>query len=213
VKIGDNFADLSERETAALSKILPVPNKAARPIDLFERAQPRIWVLPVDTPALPGRLAAVFNWNEHEEQSVPLSFQAMGLDPKQRYAVYDFWNERFLGVWKKKMTVKTPPGSVRLLCFRPYRTRPMFLSTDRHISQGATDITALTWDDATRQYKGAMKGIRDTEYTLRFLLPKGYDMKYVNISTGCVKLQGPDEVLAMTFYCSKDGPVTWTMQF
>jgi len=213
VKIGDYLPDLDERQTAALTRILPTMNRPARPIDLFEREQPRIWSLPVTSPIGDWHIVAVFNWDENNAETTPLLFTQLGLAPGVQYTVYDFWQDAFYGLAQDHLDVTTAPSGVHLLGLRRCEDHPMFLATDRHFSQGATDFTALDWNGQARQLTATFNAIENTVYNLRVLVPESYTVQSVTTSAGEPKTQQDDRVLKINFHVANQGPVHWSVQF
>ncbi len=213
VKVGDAFTLLTPKEVDVLRRLLPVQPKPARPVDLFEREEARIWVLPIDCAIGRWHIVGVFNWNEAAEESIPLDFGRMGLDPDTEYAVFDFWPGAYCGLAKGKMDLTVPAGSVRLLSFRPCQDRPMFLATDSHITQGATDFTALEWRSDTRTLAGQFNGVEDTDYRLWVRTPKGYEPSETSVSMGDARLTRSDEVARIAFHSTATGPVEWQLRF
>lgn len=213
VKIGEWFPDLSEKEVGVLRRLLPTLRRPARPVDLFERDTPCIWSLPIKSRIGEWQIAAVFNWDETAPQVIPLVFAQLGLDPGAHYTVYDFWKDKYYGLARGQLNVETAPGSVHLLGLRRYEDHPMFLSTDRHFTQGATDFTSLTWNPQTRQLAATFDGVADTDYNLRVLVPEGYAFASASVSTGEVKTEQEGNILKLAFHCREQGPVNWTVQF
>ena len=213
VKIGDAFTELTPEEVGVLRRLLPVMTQPARPIDLFEREEARVWVLPIDCAIGQWHIVGVFNWNESEEATISVSFDRMGLTPGVDYAVFDFWPGVYCGLAKNALDVTVPPGSVRLLSIRPYENHPMFLATDRHFTQGATDFTALAWNAESRTLSGAFDGIENTDYAMWVLVPEGYEAKKTTVSTGPAHVEPTGEVRKIAFHCVAAGPVNWQMDF
>ncbi|HPO16181.1 MAG TPA: alpha-galactosidase [Candidatus Hydrogenedentes bacterium] len=213
IKVGDALTLLTPDEVDILRRLLPVLPQPARPVDLFERKEARIWVLPVDCAIGKWHIAGVFNWNENAEETIPLSFSKMGLQTGVEYAVFDFWPGQYCGRAKDTMDVTVPPASVRLLSFRPVETRPMFLATDSHFTQGATDFDMLDWNSETRMLSGRFRGIVDTNYKFWILTPDGFMPKETQVSTGDVKTVLEGEILRLEFHCDATGPATWHVQF
>jgi len=213
VKIGDNFADLNDAEVDILRRVLPTPRQPARPVDLFQRPEPCIWSLPIRTSVGGWHVVGVFNWDETASQKIHLAFSALGLDANAQYTVYDFWQDAFYGVARGRVNVDVAPGSVRLLGLRRYRDRPMFLATDRHFTQGATDFTALDWDAQGLRLTAAFDGVADTDYNLRVLVSEPYVVAGVEVSAGEPTTQQDGQVLKIAFHCAEKGPVNWSVAF
>jgi len=213
VKIGDYFGDLTPEQTAILTRLLPSTPFPARPVDLFERQDPCIWSLPVDSAIGRWHVVAVFNWDAKAAQKIPLSFAQLGLSPEKPYAVYDFWQDTYFGAAQGGLNVDTAPGSVHLLCLRPYEEHPFFLATDRHITMGATDFTALEWQPQTRRLTGTFDGVENTVYKLRVIAPEGYAAKNATSSAGAVQWRQEKQLVKLELTATAAGPVTWAVEF
>jgi hypothetical protein len=89
----------------------------------------------------------------------------------------------------------------------------MFLATDRHFSQGATDFKALEWNSQTRQLSGTFDGVADTDYNLRILVPEAYTFRSATVSAADARAEQTGNVLKLAFHSAGEGPVTWAAQF
>lgn len=150
VMLGDDIDRISEERLAIIRRIFPRLPECARPVDLFETPEPdfpKVFHLPVQRDWDRWDLLAVFNLESHAiEKTVPL--ERLGLDPQSRYAVWDFWNERFQGVVRGSVVLSVGPESVRLLRIAKEREHPWLLSTDMHVRQGQSEILDCRWDNA-----------------------------------------------------------------
>jgi len=73
---------------------------------------------------------------------IPL--EDVGLEPECRYAVYDFWEDRFLGVVKGFVELKELPiGHVQVCALTPIlNSAPTLIASDRHVSMDLVSVTA-----------------------------------------------------------------------
>ena len=213
VKSGDAYTTLTPEELDMMRRLLPVITSPARPVDLFEREEARIWSLPIDCAIGKWRIVGVFNWNASEDDAVTLSLSQLGLDADTEYAVFDFWQQRYCGLAKGQMNLPVPAGSVRLLSFRPYEKRPMFLATDSHFTQGATDFKLLEWSSQDRILSGRFEGIEETDYVLSILTPEGYTPSKTVVSVPDVEVVQKGKVARLEFHCDVSGPVDWHVRF
>jgi hypothetical protein len=213
VKFGDSPLTLTSPELAVLQKLLPPLDASARPVDLFGNEKPQIWSVPVRSAIGDWVLVALFNWDEGASQKLPLNLAHHGLNPEGYYTVYGFWEETYYGIAHRQLTVAVPPGGVRLLTLRPYEDHPMFLSTDRHYSQGATDFTALQWKEGENQLSGAFQAVGKMDYALRILVPEGYQTASATVSSAPVQTAQDGAILTMRFQCAHPGPVSWAVTF
>jgi hypothetical protein len=213
VKAGDWIPDLSEKELSVLKRLLPALPRPARPVDLFERDTPCVWSLPIKCDFGEWQIVGMFNWDETASRKIPILFEQLGLDATAYYTVYDFWQDAFHGLAQGRLSIETGPGGCHLLGLRRYEDRPMFLSTDRHFSQGATDFKALSWNPQSLVLAGTFDGVAETDYNLRVLAPEKYQMKSVNVPVGTPNTQQEGRVLKIGFRCPSQGPVNWSVQF
>lgn len=213
VKIGDRFSELAPDEIGMLRRILPVPPRAARPIDLFKESPPSVWALPVKAAAGEWLVAAVFNWDAANTRAFTLDFRALGLDPSAHYTVYEFWGETYHGIARGQVNVQLPPGSARVYGLRRHANHPQFLSTNRHFTMGATDHTLLEWDAAAGELRGRFAAVADTHYVLRVLVPPSFTFTEAAVDAGESATRMDGDVLSLSFYCEEGGAAAWSLRF
>ena len=148
--LGDDIDRIGEERLAMIRRVLPRLPGCARPVDLFQAAEPdyaKIFDLPVERGWDQWHLIAVFNLGQGTiEQKVALD--RLGLDPNGSYAVWDFWNEHYEGAVTGSISVEVPPESVKLLRISRGRDYPWLVGTDMHVRQGAAEILDCRWDAA-----------------------------------------------------------------
>lgn len=213
VKIGDRFSELAPDEIAMLRKILPVPPRAARPVDLFQDAPPRIWALPIRAASGEWLVVGTFNWDAANSRAVTLDFRALGLDPSAVYTVYEFWGETFHGLARERLNVQLPPGSARVYGVRRHENRPQFLATNRHFTMGATDHSALEWNPGAGELRGTFEAVAETDYALRIWVPSEYKLVEASVSAVQVQTRMERDMLVFSFYCAEGGTIPWSLRF
>jgi hypothetical protein len=117
-------------------------------------------------------VAAFFNRDALRPLARCLPLERLGLDPRQRYLAFDFWQERLWGEVTGRLEVEVPPAGVTLLCLHEKLARPQLLATDRHILQGAVELEALAWDRETETLSGTSVGPPGSSHTLFIHLPQ-----------------------------------------
>jgi hypothetical protein len=60
---GDSLLSLSEKKRSIIKRIIPPYGQAARPMDLFEKESPQIWVLEIEKPFGKWHIVGLFNWD------------------------------------------------------------------------------------------------------------------------------------------------------
>jgi len=92
-----------------------------------------------------GAWTVALLWNPGEnERQITLDFNTAGLNPEHRYAVWSFWDNRYLGVAKGSWTTTAlgPSASqhLRFTDLRQTRDRPAVIGSNLHIYCGAAEI-------------------------------------------------------------------------
>jgi hypothetical protein len=159
---GDNLPSLGEGRRNYLKRILPPYGRAAKPCDLFEKELPSIFALPIETDYGRWMVAAFVNWADRTVKT-EVDFGQVGLKPAKPYHVYDFWPQRYLGVFRERLTIsRHQPHETMLLLFKDATSRPQFLTSTFHITQGGVEVKALEWRDGRR---------RESRLTLELVKP------------------------------------------
>jgi signal transduction histidine kinase len=88
-------------------------------------------------------------WNPADkEQVVTLDFARIGLDPKRRYAIWSFWDNRYLGVAEGSYTTPFLAASAsQHLCFTELprdSDTPVLIGSGLHIYCGAAELKRVT---------------------------------------------------------------------
>jgi hypothetical protein len=95
-----------------------------------------------------GKWTVALLWNpENNDTTVSLDFAKAGLHPNQPYAVWSFWDSKFLGIAKGQWTTPSlPPGGNQHLCLTDLDalpSKPVVIGSDLHIFCGAAELKAV----------------------------------------------------------------------
>jgi hypothetical protein len=143
-----------------------------RPVDLFEEAVPRIWLLTDQRPSQRRDVIGLFNWsNQQTAFDVPL--KQLGLAGDTEYVGFDFWANAPVPAMKGRLQITLPAQSCRVLAVRPRQERPQLISTSRHVTQGIVDVMEEKWDEAGSVLSGRSKIVAGDPCELRIALPAG----------------------------------------
>ena len=174
VLCADSIATLTPSRAAYLAKIFPLMNEAAAPADIYDDPFPKIWSLPVSTPRETWYLAAVFNWNDYEDD-VYFQLDALGVPESNGFLVHDFWMRQYLGKVSQSVNLlNIPPRSAKLLCFREEQDVPQLLATDIHYTQGSAEILSAGWDSHSQSYLLVCNPLRQAEGSCFIHVPEDY---------------------------------------
>lgn len=181
---GDKLAELASDRIKLIQQALPVCD--TRPGKLYPQfGHLPIWNLAVKRSFGEWHIVALFNW-EDEEKSIGVNIDELGTDPSCTFIAWEFWTSTWLGQIKNRLELKVPPRSVRLVSLHPYLGRAQFLSTDRHITQGAVGVEDVVWNDSRLTAKIPVVG--GFSQVVRFAVPKGMKSPRVSAKNAEVKM-------------------------
>lgn len=192
-----------------LKRILPAHGLLPRPVDLFERDFPRVWVLEDHASGAPRHLIGCFNWDDKASAKVAYSAAALELSPKVPYAAFDFWGNTFETPFSDSFEVEVPPATCRVFAVRPVVDHPFVLSSNRHITQGIVDIEEEVWDADQKTLRGRSRVVAGDPYELRILLPPGWRSK--DAGGGAIEQQ--ERHLRVRFVPEATGKLEWRVFF
>jgi hypothetical protein len=168
----DWLPELPAERLEILKRTIPSHGLLPRPVDLFERPIPRIWLLTDDHTNIRRDVVALYNWDS-EEKMIEYPMGKIGLDSKRSYQAFDFWANRLLPQIEGVFRVSVPAQSCRILALRQASDQPQLLSTSRHVTQGIVDVLEEKWDQATMVLQGTSRIVANDPYELRVSLPAG----------------------------------------
>ena len=212
----DKLAELPDDRMRLLQQSLPVCD--VRPLDLYPIFDMTpIWDLKVQRPFPFGEwdVVGVFNWSEKPAKQT-VRFEELGLD-KGKWIVYDFWNAKLLGLFDTEFTQTIPAQGSGLYAIHRNLDRPQFISTDRHITQGATSILELYWDNDKNTLSGKTRLVAHYPTTLTFYVPAGYRLVAQEASDAKLTvLPGNDtqkDLLRIKLESDQPSDATWKLRF
>jgi len=113
-------------------------------------------------------------------QSFTLHLQADLALPQAEYAVYDFWNKRFLGVFSRQLTLSLKPFDTTVLRItRVEKDQPTLLSVSRHITQGGYELEE--YEATPKAVSGVCRVVPGEICDLTILLPEGKTISSSNV--------------------------------
>ena len=218
VKIGDKIVDLAEHpdQVDVLRRILPAWPEGARPVDVLVRDYPEHWVLPIHADVGDYTVVGLLNWGNNRDFSVrpevdiPDGPHDYTISCEGECLVWDFWEEQLLGVVTGDLAVQVPAHDSKVLALRTPTGAPQLLGTNRHITMGATDMGAITWDADDKTLSGTLLGAVGSEkspweYRLAFHAPSPLQVVTATVD-GVAEpvLQQDGEVVRLSFSLPAD---------
>jgi alpha-galactosidase len=174
ISFSDDFRKLPPERIQLMQQCLPAGNPSARPLDLFDRQIPSLWHMPCVKRGLESwDVVGLFNF-EDQPQERTLDLAAIGLAPNARVAVFEFWQQKFLGLHAGRVSLTLPPHSSRVLVVRRLAGRPQLMATDMHLLAGYHEIDRLAWDDARATLSGQCRRAPGLAGKLLVYVPAGW---------------------------------------
>ena len=158
ISLGEEAASMTPEEIDTFRLLIPNLGITGVPMDLFEREYPEVWVTPLDGLEPGGALLGLYNWGTNRDlttnppvvipeadREFEVRLSDLGLNG--RYRAFEFWTGEDLGIREDGVVrMSVPARDCRILVLRPVRDRPYFLASNRHVSQGGTDLHDPLWD-------------------------------------------------------------------
>ena len=174
VTFGDAFCDLDEKRVDILKRIIPPLNIS--PKDISARVDKRdicVTNLFINKKFEYYNVVSVFNTTEKKAEYT-LDFEnELELDD-DKYHIYDFWNDKYLGAANKKITLCLDGCETALLSVRRKKDIPQIISTNRHITQGAQEIEDIRFENNTLYIRSNL--VKNDKYKVVIFIPDNYKM-------------------------------------
>jgi hypothetical protein len=231
--VGNVMPDLPADRLKLLQQTMPT--MPILPLDLFSRGTdsriatfqqerpdyyihncPEILDLKVKTTSEAYDVVGLTNWRSETATRRISLVDKLGLDAGSSHVIFDFWNQKLLGVFGDEVEIEIGPHDTRVLSIHSALNRPQLIGNSRHIS-GAYSILDEKWDGAKNVLSGVSEAIPDEPYTIWFYVPNGVSAANLSVTardgskiSAQSRLQ--DNSLMISFQ-GKPEPVSWAISF
>ncbi len=168
---GDRLTQLDGYKLEIIRRILPSFGQAAVPVDLFDGEMQSVFAMKINKPFAEWTIAGFFNASLTETIEKKFSLKRLWLKPGTTYLAFNFWKQEFIGELKDEIRVVLPPGTVTLVALHEKSGNPQFISTDRHVLQGAVEIEHLAWNQDTKTISGISNGPLHSAHHVSIYIP------------------------------------------
>ncbi len=194
MNFGDEFDALSEEKIDLIKRSIPVLD--IHPMDLVNPCVDKenfIINLNINEDYENYLITGIFNTTDKEiVKTVSLSEDLHLADGK--YLVYDYYRDEFLGIFDDSINLTIKPYECRILSVRKLTGAPQIITTSRHISQGALEITDMATEDGKITFSANL--IKNDLYTVGVFVPDGYVLKEY---TGFEKTEKTGNILKLSY--------------
>ena len=171
---GDEFSALDEKRIDFIKECLPVLE--THPMDIYMRKMPKSVMkmnLAINKEWENYNVVNVFNLLDEKNASEVDITQDLGLDKKD-YIVYNYTDDTLTAVTSERFSAELEANESKIFCVREKLKRPQLISTSRHISQGAAEISDMCWDENKSELLISADLIKKAPYTLTFYVPDNF---------------------------------------
>jgi len=209
--IGDRFSEYDDERIDMLRRIVPVVDM--RPVELCSKTpsgNERRFLAAFSRPFGTWSVLTLTNLDEKNASDMTVDFAAdcrLTTGKDIRYAVYDFWNHAFLGVFETGVTVSVPPCDTAVLRITPVGDEelPTLVSSSRHITQGGHELLAMSRGNG--KVTGEVLCVEGGVCRLTFYVPSG--MK-IRARGGVWRQKG--NCGELTVGGAEGGPAAWSIE-
>ena len=175
--VGDPLDQLDEPRIDALKRAMPVPEiRAAEMVIKPVRGNTACIVNAVSRPFGTWYIAGICNLTSAPEK-VSLDLQK-DLDlPSGNYAVFDFWNKKYLGIFSDEISFDLPPGASAALRLTPVENKPILIGSTRHLMQGAVELENCSFDEKNKTLSVTVQAVAEDSSELWFYAPGKYSFR------------------------------------
>lgn len=209
----DWLPGLPEDRIDILRRVMPSHHLPARPVDYFDEDFPRVWQVIDERQGIRRDVLGLFNWSDAEAADITVTCESLGLPKNTEFACFDYWANESVPAFRDELTLNVPAKSCRVLAIRAMETHPFVLSTSRHVTQGAIDLTEEKWEG---RLVGASTLVAGEPYELRIVVPdKAWKRPAIGTSSQSVDavLHRGKGILRATLTSKESGPVKWSIEF
>lgn len=106
-----------------------------------------------------------------------IEFSKIGLNNEKEYLVFEFWSKTFLGSFSSGFAPGKidPKFNCQVFAIRERKNHPQLISTNRHITSGALEISNMEWKENTLAGKSDL--IANDTYIIYLFEPEGFSFK------------------------------------
>lgn len=225
--LGRSFAQLTPEQIHDLSRTFPYHSQpqSARPIDAFNKGVevPRVYDYAVNPD---WHQLTFYNYNQTADAtkntisvalSASLNEGGLQLDDMKDYYVYDFWNDRLVGLLNGKNTLEQQlrAGEARMMSIHAKKDVPQFISTNRHLMQGYLDLKDCQWEAKGRTLTGVSDVIEGDPYEV-VIANNGHRISKVNLSDKKSSVKFSDignRLVKLTIESDRSQQVKWSVKY
>ncbi|MFA6715491.1 MAG: alpha-galactosidase [Victivallales bacterium] len=210
VTIGDNLNVLDNYRIDLLRRIMPVVNMTSRDLQPQKFKKGRFLIrTAISRPFGEWMVVGLLNLKRHVADTELHFAENLGLGTGH-YAVFDYWQEKFLGIYEDKICFITQPLDTSVLRITPVSNIPAVISSSRHITQGGYELEDINWKTGT--LSGRVKCVGGEPLRLAVMIPP--EIRYISGKSSVpFKVKKEKQLLTLTLTAPENVSATWSLFF
>ena len=208
VTLGDNLPELPEERVELLRRCIPV-------LDIYPMDTSRINVgdtfitnLAVENKFLNYNVVSILNCKE-ENTSAQISLDELGIDFKNPIA-FEYFSSTVAEVKDGVIKTELKPCETKVFAIHENRNIPQIISTYRHLTQGATELENVAWNDTDKALSFTTNLVEGDNYIVTFNIPRGYK---VFDTCGMEVAEEYDNILRLSYVADENCSKTFEIKF
>lgn len=178
--LSDDFSQLDKESIKLIKMFYPFDGNTAIPLDLFESEIPEILDLTITKEFGDWHIVGIFNWSD-KTKNIVLNMDALGCEKEKEYHVFEFWEQKYYGIYKEKITFSNMlKHSCKLIAIKEVKYVPQLLSTTIHFTQGAVEVRKCDYNTESNELQLIIEFPGKNGGSLFFFNPKGNEWKVNN---------------------------------
>jgi len=142
-------------------------------------------------------VVALFNWNDRYSTK-SINIEELGLNKRNSYLAFDFWDQRLKQITNEQIKVKIPPHGTKVYIIRQLLKRPQLIATSRHITC-AVSIKNLEWNSEKAILNGNSEIIEKSPYSIFIHVPEGWKLTNIESDIEYLFHRIKDQILEVKF--------------
>ena len=205
--VGDPVAELDDARIDALKRAMPVVEvKPAEMIRKIVSGDVASTNLAVERPFGRWYISGFYNMTGRKKKVKVHLKKDLHL-PAGEYAIFEFWNKKFLGVTDQTISLELPPGGCAAIRLTPLGEEPVLAGSTRHLMQGAAELKNYHCDCRKGVMTGTLDVVRNDPVELYFYATEGFIFQ----PQQGLEIEG--NLAKLTILSSQTGSISWQIKF
>lgn len=180
IMFSDDMTKLPEERIVLMQQCMPGFAQAARPVNLFKSPMPDVWHMKQSAAGIEFDLVGLFNFSD-EAREMNVNFADIGLGADEKILCREFWTGQSLGERTEVVKIQVPGKSARLLSLWKPESRPQFVGTDLHLSQGGAELKDIAWDEQKGVLSGRLRRAKGIRGRFFIRVPQGWEVAEASV--------------------------------